>query len=202
MVPPPRITRLLPLLFCALITYGVDAFAYLGYKSQHRTSVHIFSSKDDTSNEPINKEKIRAAVYQAPIQNVLPDNPLAKLMQIADSLRGAANHGVDLVVYPELYLSGSNDAMDRECKELSIIANICGEVGVACVIGYAEKMGQAEAKSSDESGDKTAYNAIAAFNADGSRTGNYRSISPSASFLEGEQFVESIPIRLLLPSRE
>ena len=190
---------------------GADAFTSSASRckskrsfEERRIPTHMFVSGNDDSDKSGTTEKIRAAVYQAPSQSVLPDNPLAKLMQIADSLRVAANHGVDLVVYPELYLSGSNkDAIDRECQELGIVANICGELGVACAIGYAEKMSQAEAKcTSSSAGDKSVYNAVAAFNADGSRAGNYRSISTNESFLEGQPFVESIPIRIQLPTRQ
>ena len=176
-----------------------SSYSYLDTK-------HHFTK--EISDETFSTGKIRAAVYQAPVQsNTQSDNPLAVLTQVADSLRVAAQAGVDLVLYPELYLSGSTKRiLDRESYELNIVGNICAELNVACVVGYAEKMGESEIKRANDGGESEgAYNSIAAFNADGSRAGNYRSISKYADetlFREGHPFVESIPLTLQLPNRQ
>ena len=138
------------------------------------------------------------------------NNPLSILTQVADSLRIASLHGVDIVLFPELFLScGSEQALDREGYELNIVGNICQELNVACLIGYAESIHESElqnnntnAEAQDERG---MYHSIAAFNADGSRAGNYRSISSSNDddflFRTGQPFVESIPTLIQLPNR-
>ena len=162
----------------------------------------LVTPDESSGGETSDSKKIRAALYQAPVQNTALDNSLAVLIQIADSLRVAANHGVDLVVYPELYLSGSTrQVLDRESNELNIVGTICGELGVACTVGYAEKMDESEICTVNDEENILAYNSIAAFNADGSRAGNYRSISASFSFQEGYAFVESIPVIMQLPTR-
>ena len=151
---------------------------------------------------------IRAAVFQAPApQSNEAANPLAILTQVADSLRVAAMHGVDVVLYPELYLSGGLErGLDREGYELNIVGNVCGELNVACAMGYLEKAHESELKGDDASdGQEGAYNSIAAFHADGSRAANYRSVSKSTvdgvEIRVGDAFVEAIPTVLQLPKR-
>ena len=156
-------------------------------------------------------ESIRCAVFQSPAQSHdASDNPLSILTTVADALRVAAQHGVDAVVFPELYLSGcSRRQLDRESYELNIVGNMCEEVNVACVIGYAEKVHESEIKQRGdpdaEQSIEDAYNSIAAFHADGSRAGNYRSVSTYDSvdtFRKGYPFVELMPIMLRLPKRQ
>ena len=190
--------------------FDMNASLSLQYKSKHvhrklpsESEVVLFSAENDRDKTP-ERERIRIAVYQAPEQNTISDNPLGKLMQIADSLRVAANHGVDFVLFPELFIKGSTEeALDRQCNELNVIANMCGTLKVACAIGYAEKMSEEELKSitSDTNRDYI-YNSIAAFNADGSRAGNYRSISAYTSFQGGNAFVESIPVSIQLQTKK
>ena len=192
---------------------GVDAFATnaslrLRYKSKRiyrepSSDMVLFLAIND-ADKTSKIERIRTAVYQAPAQKALPDNTLAKLLQIADSLRVATNHGVDFVLFPELFVKGSNEeALDRQCNELNVIANVCGELKVACAVGYAEKISEEELKSiTSDTNQDYIYNSIAAFNADGSRAGNYRSISAHAPFQRGNAFVESIPVSIQLRTKK
>ena len=138
-------------------------------------------SKENANEAPM--ERIRAAVFQAPPQSTkTSENPLEILTEVADSLRVASMHGVDIVLFPELYLTGGGPkrAIDRESYELNIVGNMCGELNVACIIGYAEEVHESELKNRDDpDGGKGAYNSIAAFHADGSRAANYRCVSVS-----------------------
>ena len=137
---------------------------------------------------------------------------MAILTQVADSLRVASLHGIDVVIYPELFLTGGHSsqkqyeqtALDREDTKFNIIGNICEELNVACIIGYAESIHKSELKTSFTDDDKRAYNynSIMTFNADGSRAGNYRSISKHEDFRSGHAFVESTPMLLQLPNRD
>jgi len=148
-------------------------------------------------------------------------------------------HGVDIVLFPELYLSNNNGSsnggsgisptkqqqssynnnnnMDREGYELNIIGNMCGELNVACIIGYAESVHESELllKNNSDGGKDGAYNSIAAFHADGSRAGNYRSVSSAYhgededdddkndnGFRKGHPIVEFIPTVIQLPNRQ
>ena len=78
---------------------------------------------------------------------------------------------------------------------------MCEELNIACIIGYAESIHESELKSGKKE-EESVYNSVAAFNCDGSRAGNYRSISTTDGFKKGHPFVESIPILLTLPNRE
>lgn len=173
-----------------------------------RINTRIRSQGGDIDGETV--EKVRAAVFQAPARSgKQPDSPLGPLevlTEVADSLRVASMHGVDVVVYPEQYLCGdAGRLLDRESYELNIVGNLCEELNVACVIGYTESVYENELEADDD-GSK-AYNSIAAFHADGSRAGNYRSVSASfgsgdESLRRGSPFVEFIPTTLQLPIRD
>ena len=172
------------------------------------------TTSDNGSNE--NKARIRAATFQAPAPSSLSlenKNPLEILTSIADSLRVASLHGVDVVLYPELYLTGTSSgrALDRESYELNIVGGICEELNVACILGYAESIHKSELVSKkngdgdygDESNNR--YNSIAAFHADGSRAGNYRSVTATDmgnNYKKGSPFVEFIPLTIHLPNRD
>ncbi len=190
----------------------VDAFAQP--PSQHHSVMvmasrttsfitKIYSSKDIIDEQPNVIERVRAAVFQAPVLH--SKNLLEILTEVADSLHVASLHGVDVVVYPELYLSGpdGSKALDRESYELNIVGNMCGELNVACIIGYEEAVHESELTTTKNSidDDCQAYNSIAAFHADGSRAGNYRSVS-ATEFRKGSPFVEFIPATLKLPDRQ
>lgn len=180
-------------------TISVDAFA----SSSHKRSSKLHSSSTENNVTPT--DRIRAAVFQPPIlSSDVSNNPLAILTQVADSLRVASSARVDVVLFPELFLSGGptdkNKALDRGGYELNIVGNICEELNIACIIGYAENIHESELNSGEK--EESVYNSIAAFNGDGSRAGNYRSISTTDGFKKGHPFVESIPILLTLPNRE
>eukprot|EP00547_Thalassionema_nitzschioides_P011027 CAMPEP_0194256494 /NCGR_PEP_ID=MMETSP0158-20130606/36818_1 /TAXON_ID=33649 /ORGANISM="Thalassionema nitzschioides, Strain L26-B" /LENGTH=358 /DNA_ID=CAMNT_0038995195 /DNA_START=45 /DNA_END=1121 /DNA_ORIENTATION=+ len=140
---------------------------------------------------------IRAAVYQPPPQ-IISENPLAILTQATEALNIASKHGVEILLFPELFLS---DSWDRESRPLSIIGNVCSELNIACVIGYCEKRHKSEIKPGEDD-QSNLCNSIAAFNADGTRAGNYRStnIKSGQQFMAGHPFVEVMPIVLQLPS--
>mmetsp|Transcript_10661 Transcript_10661/g.23568 ORF Transcript_10661/g.23568 Transcript_10661/m.23568 type:complete len:413 (-) Transcript_10661:79-1317(-) len=203
-------------LYAALHTgslVGVNAFAVVHPWKQSTVPLH--STKKDDAESSI--DQIRAAVFQAPAQsnnNLRPENALTILTQAADVLRVASAHGVDVVLFPQLYLSGggSERALDRESYELNIIGNVCGELNIACILGYAEIIHESELKkgNNSEDGRNGWYNSIAAFHADGTRAGNYRSISTTDAanlsdkreFRKGHPFVEAIPTTLQLPTRQ
>ena len=199
---------------CSILWFGliVSADAFTQPSSHHSVIASrattspitkIYSSKDLIDEQPNVTERVRAAVFQASVSN--SNNPLEILTEVADSLRVASLYGVDVVVYPELYLSGpdGSKALDRESYELNIVGNMCGELNVACIIGYAEAVHESELKTEKDSvgEDSKTFNSIAAFHADGSRAGNYRSVS-ATKFSNGSPFVEFIPVTLKLPNRE
>jgi predicted amidohydrolase len=138
----------------------------------------------ETSNSPLLLSRLRAAVFQplAP-SNSIKSNPLGILTQAAACLRVASKSSIDLVLFPELYLTGGpyntqncNDgdgddddsedgnavactSLDRESYDLSIIGNLCAELNVACAIGYAEKKHESEialSTSTDKNDSSTA----------------------------------------------
>lgn len=181
----------------------IDAFTQPSHRVTASRTTCSFTMHVTDEQQASVAERVRAAVFQAPLSH--SENPLEILTEVADSLRVASLHGVDVVVYPELYLSGPNNSksLDRESYELNIVGNMCGELNVACVIGYVEAVHESEMKTKkdDSSDDSKSYNSIAAFHADGSRAGNYRSVSAS-KFRKGSPFVEFIPTTLRLPNRE
>ena len=99
--------------------------------------------------------------------------------------------GIDLVLFPALFLTGSSSGvedgcicgLDRKGVELNVIGSICGNLSVAYVVGYAERRHENERAGSvkEEDGNGLLYDSIAFFHADGTRAGNYRSVSPSFS---------------------
>ncbi len=198
------------------------------HPSRRTTALSFTESKSTADNTSV--ERIRAAVYQPPIPNDnVVSNPLEILKQVADVLRMASRCSIDIVVFPELFLSGGRNrvvlseseatqtsiALDRESYELNIVGNLCEELNVACITGYAESMHASEMKSSnsndDDSGTSSVYNSIAAFHADGSRAGNYRCVNGypyqsrtnenGVKFLKGHPLVEAMTISIELPSR-
>lgn len=205
------------LLVCALLALkslivGSDAFSpsqcrHWGSRTPSTTKIHSQNNGDESP-----AEMIRAAAYQTPARsNERSANPLETLKEVADSLRVASMHGVDVVLFPELFLSGgpagSTRSLDRESYELNIVGNMCGELNVACVIGYAESIHESESRSDcdDPNVRRGAYNSIAAFHADGSRAGNYRCVSAfddADVFAKGQPIIEFIPTSLQLPNRQ
>ena len=112
-------------------TISVDAFTSSSYKRSSK----LHSSSTENNVSPT--DRIRAAVFQPPIlSSDVSNNPLAILTQVADSLRVASSARVDVVLFPELFLSGgptgcaliNNKALDREGYELNIVGNICEEL--------------------------------------------------------------------------
>jgi predicted amidohydrolase len=140
-------------------------------------------------------------------------------------------HNIDLVLFPELYLTGGvsysesdgdnvdanaddsqgdgnhagvsamHASLDRESYELSIIGNLCAELNVACAMGYAELKHESEIDASIVEV-SSVYNSMALFHADGSRAANFRcTISDTDKYLNGNPFVEVMPVNLNLPCR-
>ena len=204
------------------------------------TSLMAAATADHEKVEPettYSGTKLRAAVYQPPItlpddgdnkMSSAEDNPLTVLTKVADVLVLAARCGIDVVQFPELFLNGglcenvvsgrSAAPLDRESYALNIIGNLCEELNVACVMGYAEAGHESEG-TTDKTNDiaknvnVVAYSALAVFHADGTRAGNYRCLLPSdistntneatsLAFGKGHPLVESMPISVRLPVRE
>ena len=211
-----------------------------------KISTRLFQRAAFSGSPSSFQASVRAAVFQprsspSSTTGVLEDiqkkakNPLGILTQVADTLRVASMHGVDIVLFPELFLSGGprvtpSPPLDRESYELNIVGNLCQELNVACVVGYAEKQHNSEllqpkssASRSEEDGGGNCegmYNSLACFNADGSRAGNYRCVNTQANvpttrtvtldphssnddvmFLAGHPLVEVMPITMRLPTR-
>jgi predicted amidohydrolase len=201
------------------------------------TSLHAATTgheKDEPLNENIGT-KLRAAVYQPPI--TLPDdgdnktssaedNPLTVLTKVADVLVLAARCGIDVVQFPELFLNGglcqnvvsgrSAAPLDRESYALNIVGNLCEELNIACVMGYAEAGHESEGTTGEKdlaNGVAVSYSSLAIFHADGTRAGNYRCLHPSdpstnnneatsIAFEKGHSLVEAMPISVRLPVRQ
>jgi len=92
------------------------------------------------------------------------NNPLAILTEITGVLGMASRCGIDLVQFPEFFLNGGGrqqertrerlfrgksaaallPPLDRDSSTLNVIGNICAELKVACIIGYAEKEHESE----------------------------------------------------------
>ena len=173
------------------------------------TSSWLVLSFSSDSSLPAQLRTFRAAVYQCDCS--LP-NALFSLKRATDALRRAARHGVELVVFPEMFLPGRDishsiekqpkGALDREAYELNVLGQLSNEFGVACVAPYVEKPHESEGIASD----LMAFSSAAVFHADGSRAGNYRrTMMPSAlaknNFLgEGNPIVEALPININLKS--
>ena len=183
------------------------------------TSLNSSSKGRDEDGSSVKASmNIRAAVYQPPIPNndektLAEENPLTILTKITDVLQLASQCSIDVVQFPELFLNGGGKTpkppMDRESYVLNIIGNLCADLNVACVVGYAEAMHESE--SSNTAASSGCYNSLAIFHADGSRAGNYRCVHPgscdsreenTASFAKGHPLVETTPISLKLPERE
>ena len=165
--------------------------------------------------------KLRAAVYQPPIakdkmaERNVNDNPLRVLNEITGVLQLASKCAIDVVQFPELFLSGGlfsdvvsgkSAPLDRESYTLNIVGNLCADLSVACCMGYAESRHESEGQTQFPG----CYSSIAFFHADGSRAGNYRCLHPPSQwakkegdnqivFEKGHPLVEAIPISLLLP---
>eukprot|EP00535_Pseudo-nitzschia_heimii_P006133 CAMPEP_0197184958 /NCGR_PEP_ID=MMETSP1423-20130617/10949_1 /TAXON_ID=476441 /ORGANISM="Pseudo-nitzschia heimii, Strain UNC1101" /LENGTH=453 /DNA_ID=CAMNT_0042635911 /DNA_START=115 /DNA_END=1476 /DNA_ORIENTATION=+ len=195
-------------------------------RSDSITSTFLKSSnrvqeKDESTNIGT---KIRAAVYQPPItirnneKFSNEENPLTVMTKITDVLQLASRCSIDVVQFPELFLngglfwnviSGRSAPMDRESYALNIIENICADLNIACIVGYAEAKHESERSRSRSSG---CYSSLAIFHADGSRAGNYRCVHPlcdpsretkaDIAFEKGHPLVEITPISLKLPERD
>ena len=196
---------------------------------QRSSSSRISTALASTKLQEESVERIRAAVYQpsGPIvsDEKVQSNPLEILTQVADALRMASKCGIDIVLFPEMYLNGGPDrvlsrasnALDRESYELNIVGNLCGDLNVACAVGYAESKHESEFKSASADEEKRGmYNSIAAFHADGSRAGNYRCVTPykqtksssigvgtnDMELMKGHPLVEVMTMSVQLPIRQ
>lgn len=167
-----------------------------------RQSAVRISSSTSLANSVTNEDivNLRAAVYQPPIRKVETgdkESPLKVLTEVADVLQLASKCAIDVVQFPELFLNGGllmneeSAPLDRESYALNIVGNLCGELQVACSIGYAE--------SGEEN--NAIHSSVAIFHADGSRAGNYRCLHPCSTLKKGHPLVEAMPITLLLPER-
>ena len=160
-----------PLYLTCIDAFSVSIIAsFSSSKTFRRTSTSLDSAPTTTTTTTTSmancgsthaREKIRAAVYQPPITipkslTATEENPLAILTKIAYVLRIASKCGVDIVQFPELFMngglsqnviSGKSAALDRESYALNIVGNLCAELNVACVMGYAERKHESERKA-------------------------------------------------------
>jgi predicted amidohydrolase len=129
-----------------------------------------------------------------------PSLLLYNLRRVTDALQRAANHNVELVIFPEGFLCDDDEAaLDREASELNVIGQLAQAFEVACVVPFAEKRPAAtlsKLSSSPSPIVSSSLSSVAIFHWDGSRAGTYTSIASS----NGNPFVESLPIRIRLKS--
>ncbi len=109
---------------------------------------------------------MRAAIFQCLARD---EPPPARLARLGEAVRAAAADGAELVVAPELFLSGYGDVerMRRLAEPMdgpfaAGLAEIAGACGVAVVAGYPERDGA------------RLFNAALCVGADGGLLANYR----------------------------
>ncbi len=109
---------------------------------------------------------MKLALYQG---SGTPFDIAANLALLAETAAEAAKQDVNLLLFPELFLTGYNigDAVKRlaepwQGRSLQTAAAIAREYGLALLFGYAERDGDA------------VYNAAALIDADGNLAANYR----------------------------
>jgi len=119
------------------------------------------------------------ALFQS---EALADTPVERLTRLETAAAKAAKKSADLLVTPELYMSGYNvgaaikkRAEPRDGPFLSAAAEIAQRNGLALAIGYPERAG------------KVIYNATAMIDADGALRGSYRKLHLPGRF-EKETF--------------
>jgi predicted amidohydrolase len=156
-----------------------------------------------TTNTKNTLPAFRAAVYQCqkPPTTASSSSPLYDLHRITDALQRAANHNVELVVFPEWFLGDNKRALswlDREASELNVIGQLAQAFEVACVVPFAEKEAGKSSSSSDTTTtvQSTAMSSTAIFHCDGSRAGTYTSLASGG----GNPFVETLPVTVRLKS--
>ena len=116
---------------------------------------------------------MRVAVYQCEPR---PTDIAANLDRLVDAAREAAAQGAELLVCPEMFLTGYNIgaanarrlAEIRDGPSAQRIAEIARENGVAVLYGYPERAAE------DRSPDETVFNAVQLIGADGRSLANYR----------------------------
>lgn len=86
--------------------------------------------------------------------NVVFGNPEQNRCAAANRLRALADEGVDLAIFPEAFLTGYCVASLDEAQAISIprsdvdpLREVCDEVGIACIVGFAERKGPQVANS-------------------------------------------------------
>ncbi len=110
---------------------------------------------------------MKIALYQC------PSNPLEKpanLQRLAAAVKQAADGGADILVTPEMYLSGYDIGADAARKlaepmagpSAAALGEIAAKYNIAIVYGYPELYGG------------TVYNSAQMIGGDGTRLGNYR----------------------------
>jgi predicted amidohydrolase len=111
---------------------------------------------------------LRLAIYQYQARDERPEDRLARL---AEAVKALGRNSVDLVVCPELFLSGYN--VGRRVVEWAEpvdgpfgtgVAALAREYGTAIVYGYPEQAGAAR------------HNAVACFDADGRLIANHHKL--------------------------
>eukprot|EP01083_Nonionella_stella_P271352 919473_1 len=92
----------------AVIPYNANRLGASRSNTKWSVSSSSASSAPSSSSSSLKSvKKIRAAVYQCPAPpNDIEINILGILNQAADALRVASIHGVGIVLFPELFLTG------------------------------------------------------------------------------------------------
>ncbi|OEU06877.1 hypothetical protein FRACYDRAFT_252812 [Fragilariopsis cylindrus CCMP1102] len=176
---------------------------------EHDGSVYGGDGDSETRSRSI---KIRAAVFQPPIspktksvssssssssttEEEEENNPLAILTKIADVLRVASMHKIDVVQFPELFINGvigvgqrgrgrgqsglDNNNNNNNVGLISNTASCTTPLDRECSTLNIKNKRQTTTKSTtDDDADITCYSSLAMFHADGSRAGNYRCVHP------------------------
>jgi len=140
-------------------------------------------------------------VYQCQTSSSSNNSVLYNLKRATDAIRRASDHDVELIVFPELFLQGYDSssnvqsAIAREGYELNVVAQLCQQFQVACIMPYAEKPHESETEAA-----ATIFSSAALFHANGDRAGSYRKTTGEKStlFSRGNPLVEALPMSLYL----
>mmetsp|Transcript_14083 Transcript_14083/g.19273 ORF Transcript_14083/g.19273 Transcript_14083/m.19273 type:complete len:608 (-) Transcript_14083:147-1970(-) len=155
-------------------------------------------------------DAFRVASYQCRRQKLVEttiasnnnkNEPMLALKRVAEVLREAAAHNIDLVVFPEMFFSfasgGIGDhssAVQSDRYELNIVGDLCAELGVACVLPYMERafkektgegsnderdsINNSNTNNEDDDTSDEFYSAVKIWSSDGKTAGNIRAIIP------------------------
>ncbi|KAK3238891.1 hypothetical protein CYMTET_51138 [Cymbomonas tetramitiformis] len=125
----------------------------------------------DTTTATGVERSVHAAVWQG---SAIPGDTKANLQTVSRAVRAAADQGVELVLFPELFLSGYDNtaeelgalALHQSSEELQEVCRLARDTGTCIALPYAER---------DSRG--ALFNACALFDASGRLALNYRKVN-------------------------